>query len=142
MVLETHLDVGLGGARKTHERGQERDSKIPVGALSHYRPLFIQFWSSYTSDYRITARCTSNGWPSNVKRTEKSDLPSLINWGRFHCFMWFATSSSSRFILSFNGCSSLRLIPIVGSAPSRISSAVESRTVLIVFFCYGMLYIY
>ena len=96
-----------------------------------------------SSNYRITAICTNNGWPSNVKRTEESYLLLLINWGRF-CpsrFMWFATSSYSRFISSFNGNSFLRRIPMVGSAPARIgcTSSVESRTVFMVFhapFCY------
>ena len=127
------MDLGLL-LEVTQGKSQERDSKIPVGALYRYRPFFIQFWSSYTSNYRITARCTNNGWPSNVKKTGKSDLPSLINWGWFHCFMWFATFSSLQFILSSNGHSSLRRIIVVGNAPARIScTGVESRTVMMVF---------
>ena len=124
---ERYVPNGLEFARKIQGKGQERDSTIPVGA-SRYYPLFIRFWSSYPSHYRITARCTNNGWPSDAK-TENSDLPSLINLEQSPiCFMWFATSSSLRFIASFNGYSSLSRIPVVGSTPDRISitSSVQS----------------
>ena len=136
--------IGRDGSPAHPNLHEKYTEKVRKGIARYLLVRRVIIHSSFgfgvlTHPYRITARCTNNGWPSDMKRTEKPDFPSLINLAQSPaCFMWFATSSSLRFIASFNGYSSLRRIPMVCSAPPRISftSSIQLWTVFMFFFCY------